>query len=268
MRSKILVGIGILLGLVGLFFFGVSLDAIVDPPPDENEQGEEVEGDSSTGVCMMVMCVPIFWIPAGFLLYFGLEERAGSGLDDVASLLRSYEQISIEDAAEILNLSERGAEKKIHQCIDRGMVQGKVINAVYYSPAKLEYLDRRTDWIERLKDVADVLIAYRRVQIKVVSEKIGQDMATTEKLILECLEEGLVKGYLSTKQHVFYTQEYLEQLDDARVGWTCDKCGAQHDEVLLPGDYGRCTYCGSISKAKGISISQSEIERTVEAIEL
>jgi len=268
MRSKILVAIGVLLALIGLFFFAVSLDEMVNPTPTKDENGKEVGGDGSTGMCMMVMCVPIFWVPAGFLFYFGLEDRAGADLDDVASLFRSYEEISIEDAAEILNISERKTEKKVYQCIDRGMLRGRIINAIYYSPAKLEYINKRTDWIERLKDVADILIAYRRVEIKVVAKKIGQDIPTTERLILECIEEGMVKGYLSSKQHVFYTHEYLEQLDDAKVGWTCDKCGAHHDEVLLPGDYGKCEYCGSISKAKGISISSSEVEKALEAIEL
>jgi len=268
MRSKILMAIGVLLVLIGLLFFALSLDEIVNPTPTKDEEGNEVEGDSGFGICMMVICVPIFWIPAGFLLYFGLEDRAGVDLDDVASLFRSYEEISIEDAADILNLSERKTEKKVHQCIDRSLLPGRIINGVYYSAAKLDYINRRTNWLERLKDVADILIAYRRVDIKVVAGKIGQDIQTTERLILECIEEGMVKGYLSSKQHVFYTQEYLEQLDDARVGWTCDKCGAHHDEVLLPGDYGKCEYCGSISKAKGISISSSEVENAIEAIEL
>jgi PCI domain-containing protein len=269
MKKLILLSIGILLVIIGLFFLGLTLSMTIAPPPEENEQGEEVPGDSSLGVCGMVICVPTFWVPAGFLIYFGLQSKgSSSGLGDVASILRSYDEISIEDAAEMLDLSERQTEKKITKCIGEGMVYGKIVNGIYYSHSKLDYFQKRTDWVERLKDVLDVLIAYRRVGIGLVAEKIGEDVSTTERLILECIEERLVKGYLSTKQHVFYTQDYLDQLDDVRVGWTCKKCGANHDEVLLPGDFGTCNYCGSLSGAKGTSIVDPEKEIAYEVIEL
>jgi hypothetical protein len=267
MKKIILLSLGIFFAFIGLVMFGITLDWTLNPVPEENEEGEEVEGDGSVGLCGMIVCVPMFWIPAGFLLYYGLESGNGSSrLADVQSVLRSYDEISIEDAAEMLDLSERKTEKKITRCIGDGWIQGKIIDGVFYSQEKLDYLRKRSLWLERLEDVSDVLIAYRRVGIRKVADKIGEDIPTTERLILECLEEGLVKGYLSTKQHVFYTQDYLDQIDDVRIGWSCEKCGASHDEVLLPGDHGTCSYCGSISGVKGTS--KSKDEKVFEVVEL
>jgi hypothetical protein len=255
---------GIILGIVGLFIFAVSMAMIADPTPTKDAEGNETDGNITSGICTMAFCLPIFWIPGGVLIYMGLQKRSGStNLDDVVSVLRSYDEISIEDAAEMLDLSEMVCERKITRCIGRGMVQGKIVNGIYYSHSKLEYFQKRTNWVERLKDIAEILNAYRRVGIGMVADKIGEDVPTTERLILECLEEDMVKGFLSTKQHVFYTQDYLDQIDDVRIGWSCEQCGASHDEVLLPGDYGTCNYCGSLSGIKGTSNDDEEIEAIV-----
>ncbi len=259
-----LIGIAIFLFMPGLLFLGVGIDMMTSEPTT-NDQGEE-EDPSDAGCMSIFICTPIFWLPALLLLYLGLQGYRGrDNLDDVSSLLNTYDEISIGKMAEILEMPQAKAEKKMIKCIKEGLVQGRIEDGIYYSRHKWEAKMRADARLEELQDLADILIAYRRVEISRIADKIGRTVPETERLILETLEEGLVDGYISRKQHVFFTRDYLEQIDDVRMGWVCDNCGAVHDELLLPGEVGKCTYCGSLSKARG---TMREKDVKFEVIEL
>jgi len=259
-----LIGIAIFLFLPGLLFFGVGID-LMTSEPTTNDEGEE-EDPAEAGCMSLFLCTPAFWLPALFLLYFGIQGYRGrDDLDDVSSLLNTYDEISIAKAAEILEMNPTRMEKKIVKCIQEGLSRGRVEDGVYYSQHKWEAKMRTNARIEELKDLADILIAYRRIEISKIAERIKRTVPEAESLILETLEEGLVDGYISRKQHVFFTRDYLEQIDDVRMGWVCDNCGAVRDELLLPGEVGKCTYCGSLSKARG---TMREKDVKFEVIEL
>ena len=131
------------------------------------------------------------------------------------------------------------------------MVKGIMKRDYYYSPKYMERAKSNLKRREYLIDMADILKAYRRVTISDFAKRIEMNDADAERIILECLEDGLLFGYISRRSRVFFTREYLDQIEDVQIGWECQNCGSHNQEILLPGEVDRCPFCGSMSRAKG-----------------
>ena len=98
----------------------------------------------------------------------------------------------------------------------------------------------------KLKDVADVLKAYRKIELSKLAQKLGRNEIETEKLVMKCVENKLIYGYIDRQAGAFFTGDYLSQVQDATHGWKCPSCGAYNDKVLLPGETAKCNYCGKL----------------------
>jgi hypothetical protein len=54
-----------------------------------------------------------------------------------------------------------------------------------------------------LKDITNILRGYRVIHISEVAKRINKDDYQTEQLILKCISEGYVKGYINPKTREF-----------------------------------------------------------------
>jgi hypothetical protein len=257
-NRAVLIIIAVFLLIPGLLVAALGLSMMTEEPEASDqtdsrtgEEGEEGDDPAATGCMMVFFCSPIFIVPAIALLFLGFKKgKEKKEYGAVSDLLPANETMRMEDIAKTLNVSVERARMETARCIKKGFVKGRIKNDVFYSDFYLKISDKNLKRREFLIDMADILKAYRRISITDFAERIGKDERYAEKIILECLEDGLVKGYISKRSKVFFTSEYLEQLDDVQIGWECPGCGAQNQEILLPGEVDRCPYCGTMSKAR------------------
>ncbi len=197
----------------------------------------------------------MFIIPAVIILFIGFRtshDKKDHSL--VADLLHAHETMRMEDIARTLETSVDKARLETARCIKKGTVKGKIKNDVYYSQTYLDVSMKNLQRREYLIDIADILKAYRRITISDFGTKIRMDENSAERIILECLEDGLVRGYISKRSRVFFTMDYLDQIDDVQIGWQCSGCGANNQQAPASGEVDRCPYCGMMSKAKGTKV--------------
>jgi predicted transcriptional regulator len=250
----VLLVIALFLFIPGLFFLGIGVSMWDDEPVKDDPATEEDESDDPQAVACMTwtLCVPLFWLPSLvlFVLAF-MAQKESSVLSHTADLMHAHDRITVKEAAVALEVSEGTAKKRMSKCIKKGLVSGRIKNDTYYSPGYLQVADRNLRRREYLIDMSDILKAYRRVSISDFAERVGMSEDKAERVMLECMEDGLVYGYISRRSKVFFTREYLDQIDDVQIGWECENCGSHNQEILLPGEIDRCPYCGSMSRAKG-----------------
>jgi hypothetical protein len=55
-------------------------------------------------------------------------------------------------------------------------------------------------------EVANVLKAYRTFRVTELADKVNRSEAETEKLVMECINEGLVKGYIDSNTGKFISE--------------------------------------------------------------
>ena len=106
-----------------------------------------------------------------------------------------------------------------------------------------------------LERVADLLKAYRRIEITKLAEKMEVSPMEAEYTIAECIGQGLVEGYIDRREGEFFTKDALYQVMDID---SCPKCGAPTDDLYLVGEEIRCEYCDSIVLA--ISETREKLE--------
>ena len=258
-NRAVLIIIAVFLLIPGLLVAALGLSMMTEEPEASDkansrtgEEGEEGDDPAATGCMMVFFCSPIFIVPAIALLFLGFKKgKEKKDYGAVSDLLHAHDTMRMEDIARTLNISVERARMETARCIRKGFVKGRIKNDVFYSDFYLKISEKNLKRREFLIDMADILKAYRRITIPDFAQKIGKDENYAEKIILECLEDGLVRGYISRRSRVFFTMDYLDQLDDVQVGWDCPGCGANNHEVLLPGEIDRCPYCGTMSKARG-----------------
>ena len=56
------------------------------------------------------------------------------------------------------------------------------------------------------EDVASILKAYRTISVSELALKLNKPEAETEKLVMECINEGLVKGYIDSGTGKFISE--------------------------------------------------------------
>ena len=101
---------------------------------------------------------------------------------------------------------------------------------------------------KRLERVADLLKAYRRIEITKLAGKMGITPMDAEYTIAECLGRGLIEGYFDRQEGEFFTKEALYQVMEIEK---CPSCGAPPTDLYLVGEEIQCKYCGSIGMARG-----------------
>ncbi len=101
---------------------------------------------------------------------------------------------------------------------------------------------------KELERVADLLKAYRRIEITKLAQKMEVSPMDAEYVIAECIGRGLVEGYIDRREGEFFTKDALYQVMDID---SCPKCGAPTDDLYLVGEEIRCEYCGSVVVAMG-----------------
>jgi Zn finger protein HypA/HybF involved in hydrogenase expression len=105
---------------------------------------------------------------------------------------------------------------------------------------------------QAIEDVADILKAYRRIKLTDLARKMGKTELEAEKLVMKCIEENLIHGYMDRQAQEFFTKDAMHQMPDSKSGWKCSACGAYNDSVILPGETAKCGYCGKIEAPRGI----------------
>ncbi len=100
---------------------------------------------------------------------------------------------------------------------------------------------------KELERVADLLRAYRRIEITKLAQKMGVTPLVAEYTIADCLGKGLVEGYIDRREGEFFTKEALYQVMELDRG---PICGAPPDDLYLVGEEIRCKYCGSVDTAQ------------------
>jgi hypothetical protein len=101
--------------------------------------------------------------------------------------------------------------------------------------------------IKDMEILAELLRAYRRIKLSKVAGKLGVTELEAERRIAECIELGLVKGYIDRTTDEFFTQESIAQVIPADG---CPKCGAPPDRIILVGEEAKCGSCGFIFHPK------------------
>ena len=103
-------------------------------------------------------------------------------------------------------------------------------------------------WIKAktYRELASRLESYRIIKVHDLAMKMGNKEDKARKMVETCIKRKYVKGRLDEKKDTFYTDEYLKNTKNLINGWKCKTCGAQNDEILLPGEIGKCAYCGDV----------------------
>lgn len=96
---------------------------------------------------------------------------------------------------------------------------------------------------DKLEDLASYLKLYRRTPLVKVAQRLGMTEHNAERLLLKCIELGLVRGFFDRKTEEFILEESIASM---REGVKCPNCGASSDTVALSGEILKCAYCGSV----------------------
>ena len=84
---------------------------------------------------------------------------------------------------------------------------------------------------------------YRRISLADLSRKLGKPAFESEKLLVQVVDRGLVKGFIDRQSDEFILQEAVaqEQFIDR-----CPRCNANLQQRFLLGETVRCPYCHSV----------------------
>lgn len=104
----------------------------------------------------------------------------------------------------------------------------------------------------RLKAIATMLKAYRRIKIAELARKLGITEFKAEQVIAQCIHEGLVTGHIDRVTGEFFTDESLHV---TKAGFKCPSCGAHNSAVYLVGESAKCEYCGNLTP-EGFRLTQ------------
>jgi len=99
---------------------------------------------------------------------------------------------------------------------------------------------------KNLTELAAKLKAYRIISISDLSRYLGVNEANAKRMVRNCLKKGYVVGRMDRMEKFFYTTEYLMKVPRVVCGWICGNCRTQNHQLLLPGEIGRCYFCGFI----------------------
>jgi len=102
---------------------------------------------------------------------------------------------------------------------------------------------RHTKYEERLKQLASLIKAYRRISIADISRNLGIGEMEARELVNTAISLDMIKGYMDRNTDEFF----MEGVDSAvKALHSCPNCGARIEQVLHKGETGKCSACGSI----------------------
>ncbi len=84
---------------------------------------------------------------------------------------------------------------------------------------------------------------YRRIGLGELARKLGKREYEAEKVLVECVDRGLVKGFIDRSTNEFVIQEAVGQEFFLE---TCPRCGANLQQRFLQGETVRCPYCQAV----------------------
>jgi len=84
---------------------------------------------------------------------------------------------------------------------------------------------------------------YRRIGLGELARKLGKREYEAEKILVECVDRGLVKGFIDRSTNEFVLQEAMGQEFFLE---TCPRCGANLRQRFLQGETVRCPYCQAV----------------------
>lgn len=102
---------------------------------------------------------------------------------------------------------------------------------------------RHTRYEERLRQLASLIKAYRRISIADISRNLGISEMDARELVARGISLEMIKGYMDKNTDEFFTED---STDDVRKIHNCPNCGAQIEQILHRGETGKCSACGSV----------------------
>lgn len=96
---------------------------------------------------------------------------------------------------------------------------------------------------EALVEFSAWIKTYRRISLADLSRKLGKPAFESEKLLVQVVDRGLVKGFIDRQTEEFVLQEAVGQelfIDK------CPRCNANLQQRFLVGETVKCPYCQSV----------------------
>ena len=84
---------------------------------------------------------------------------------------------------------------------------------------------------------------YRRISMRDLANKLGKPPAETERIMLDCVEKGLIRGFIDRSTEEFVLQEAAGV---EHFVATCPGCGNSLQRRYLDGETVQCPYCGTV----------------------
>ena len=84
---------------------------------------------------------------------------------------------------------------------------------------------------------------YRRISMKDLANRLGKPPKDTERIMLECVEKGLVHGFIDRSTDEFVLQEAAGV---EHFVATCPGCSNSLQRRYLDGETVQCPYCGTV----------------------
>ncbi len=84
---------------------------------------------------------------------------------------------------------------------------------------------------------------YRRISMKDLANKLGKPPQETERIMLDCVDKGLIQGFIDRS-----TDEFVLQEAAGREHYiaNCPGCSNSLQRRYLDGETVRCPYCGTV----------------------
>ncbi len=83
----------------------------------------------------------------------------------------------------------------------------------------------------------------RRISIKDLANKLGKPPQDTERIMLDCVERGLIRGFIDRSTDEFVLQEAAGQ---EHFIANCPGCSNSLQRRHLDGETVKCPYCGTV----------------------
>lgn len=102
---------------------------------------------------------------------------------------------------------------------------------------------RHTMHEERLKQLASLIKAYRRISIADISRNLGIGEMDARELVNTAISLDMIRGYMDRNTDEFFMEGADSETKKLHV---CPNCGARIEQLLHEGETGKCGACGSI----------------------
>jgi hypothetical protein len=94
-----------------------------------------------------------------------------------------------------------------------------------------------------LRDLAARLETYRIIKVSDLARKMGKSEKKARKMVLSCIKKKYIDGRMDANEETFFTTKYLANTPEVINGWKCTNCGGYNEQLLLPGEVGKCSFC-------------------------